>query len=132
VAAILICEDDDLYCQVAQAAFAGSDHDVRFAHDGNQALALLRAGPADLVITDLVMPGKDGLELIRAIRGASGDVPILAVTAGMVSLKEPLLVAATAFGADEVLKKPYRPAMLRERAEALLKKSADRRSGSAA
>jgi two-component system, chemotaxis family, chemotaxis protein CheY len=132
VATILFCEDDDLYRQVAQAAFAQSGHRVQFAHNGDQALALLQSDPADLVITDLVMPGRDGLELICAIRGTRHHLPILAITAGVISLKEALLVAASAFGADDVLQKPFRPAVLRERAEALLEKAAKRQAGNAA
>jgi len=132
VARILICEDDDLYRQIAQAAFAGSNHELSFAENGDQALQRLTAEPVDLVITDLVMPGKDGLEVIRAVRDAHSRVPILAMTAGLAALKEPLLVAATALGADDVIEKPFRLVALRERAEALLRKAADKRAESAA
>jgi DNA-binding response OmpR family regulator len=132
VAKILICEDDDLYRQIADAAFSGSAHQLLFAQNGDQALAHVNAGPVDLVITDLVMPGKDGLEVIRAIREMHSQVPILAMTAGLASLKEPLLVAATALGADDVIQKPFRPAALRERADALLAKAAQKRAESAA
>jgi len=132
VAKILICEDDDLYRQVAEAAFAGGDHELSFAQNGDEALSSLEAGPVDLVITDLVMPGKDGLEVIRAIRETHSRVPILAMTAGLASLKEPLLVAAKALGADDVIQKPFRPPALRERAEALLAKAAAKRDESAA
>jgi len=132
VARILICEDDDLYRQIAEAAFAGSNHQLFFAQNGDQALLKLKSDPIDLVITDLVMPGKDGLEVIRAIRGAHNRIPILAMTAGLASLKEPLLVAATALGADDVIEKPFRPVALRERSDALLRKAATKPGESAA
>jgi len=120
VARILICEDDELYQQIADAAFAGSEHEVMFAPNGSEALKHLRAHPVDIVVTDLLMPDKDGLEVIRAIREGSSRTPILAMTAGLASLKEPLLVAASALGANDVIQKPFRPVALRERVEALL------------
>jgi DNA-binding response OmpR family regulator len=123
VAKILICEDDELYCQIAEAAFAGGGHDVLFASNGRQALNHLKTTEVDLVVTDLVMPDKDGLEVIRSIREKNALTPILAMTAGLASLKEPLLVAATALGANDVIQKPFRPAALRERVDALLAKA---------
>ncbi len=132
MAKILICEDDDLYRQIAEAAFAGGNHQLFFAKNGDEALARLKTESMDLIVTDLVMPGKDGLEVIRAIRGAHSRVPILAMTAGLASLKEPLLVAATALGADDVIQKPFRPVALRERTDALLAKAAAKRGESAA
>ena len=125
MAKILICEDDELYRQIAEAAFAAGDHEVTFAENGRQALSQLNAPGAsiDLVVTDLVMPDKDGLEVIRAIRDRCAATPILAMTAGVASLKEPLLVAASALGANDVIQKPFRPPALRERAEALLAKA---------
>jgi DNA-binding response OmpR family regulator len=120
VARILICEDDELYQQIADAAFAGSEHEVMFAPNGSEALKHLRARHFDIVVTDLLMPDKDGLEVIRAIREGMSGTPILAMTAGLASLKEPLLVAASALGANDVIQKPFRPVALRERVEALL------------
>jgi DNA-binding response OmpR family regulator len=132
VAKILICEDDELYRQIAEAAFAGGEHQLHFAHDGDQAQRWLAAESVDLVVTDLVMPGKDGLELIRILRKTHAGVSILAMTAGLASLKEPLVVAATALGADDVIEKPFRPAALRARAEALLIKAVIPRNESVA
>jgi DNA-binding response OmpR family regulator len=130
VAKILICEDDDLYRQIAEVAFADCGHELVFANNGDEALAKLKRDPVDLIVTDLVMPGKDGLEVIRAIRSTHNRMPILAMTAGLATLKEPLLVAATALGADDVIEKPFRPQALRQRVDALLAKAA--RSGESA
>jgi two-component system, chemotaxis family, chemotaxis protein CheY len=123
VAKILICEDDELYQQIAEAAFAGGEHNVTFASNGLQALQRLSESTFDLVVTDLMMPDKDGLEVIRAIREGNAKTPILAMTAGLASLKEPLLVAAAALGANDVIQKPFRPGALRERVAALLAQS---------
>ena len=124
MAKILICEDDELYQQIAEAAFAGSGHEVTMAANGRQAISHLRAASFDLVVTDLLMPDKDGLEVISAIRERSSQIPILAMTAGLASLKEPLLVAASALGANDVIRKPFRPIALREQVDALLKGAA--------
>lgn len=132
MANILICEDDELYRQIGEAAFAGSEHRLYLAKNGDEALARLKTEKIDLIVTDLVMPGKDGLEVIRAIRETHSRMPILAMTAGLASLKEPLLVAASALGADDVIEKPFRPMALRQRADALLAKAAARRDESAA
>lgn len=133
MAKILICEDDDLYRQVAEIAFTDSGHVLVFAQNGDEALACLKQDPAiDLVVTDLVMPGKDGLEVIRAIRESHDRMPVLAMTAGLATLKGPLLVAASALGADDVIEKPFRPLALRARVDALLAKAAARRAESAA
>lgn len=123
MAKILICEDDELYQQIAEAAFAGGEHNITFASDGLQALQRLSESTFDLVVTDLMMPDKDGLEVIRAIREGNAKTPILAMTAGLASLKEPLLVAASALGANDVIQKPFRPGALRERVAALLAQS---------
>lgn len=126
MASILICEDDELYRQIAELAFADGGHQLAFAVNGDQALARLRGEPVDLIVTDLVMPGKDGLEVIRALRAGHSRLPILAMTAGLATLKEPLLVAASALGADDVIEKPFRPQALRQRADVLLAKAAAR------
>lgn len=120
VACILICEDDELYREIAAAAFIETAHKVLFAVNGEEALETFKANPVDLVVTDLVMPNKDGLELIRDIRGLAADMPVLAMTAGVASLKDPLLTAASALGADDVIDKPFRPQMLRQKVDALL------------
>lgn len=120
MARILICEDDELYRQIAEVAFAGSGHELTFAEDGNSALAQMRKQHIDLLVTDLVMPDKDGLEIIRDIRGAGSSTPILAISGGRTSQRDPLLAAATALGANRIVLKPFRPHVLREQAEALL------------
>ncbi len=120
MARILICEDDELYRQIAEVAFAGSGHELTFVEDGNSALAHIRKQHIDLLVTDLVMPDKDGLEIIQEIRGSGSRTPILAMSGGRTSHKDPLLAAAIALGANRIVVKPFRPHALREHADALL------------
>lgn len=129
VARILICEDDELYRQLAEVAFASSGHELEFLDSGYAVMKKLAAGPFDLLITDIVMPDKDGLEVIREIRGHGYDVPILVMSGGMSSLKAPIIAAAQALGANEVITKPFRPPALREKAEALMKAASERQLG---
>ena len=132
MATILICDDDELYREIAGAAFNDSGHQVVFATNGDEAAAMIAATPVDVLITDLVMPGKDGLELIRELRGRERSILVLAMTAGLASLKDPLLIAASAFGADDVIQKPFRPMALRQKVDALLKAAALKKDETAA
>lgn len=122
VANILICEDDEFYRQIAEVAFASPGHEITFLENGFSVASRLSAGTFDLLITDIVMPGKDGLEVIRELRNSGLAIPILVMSGGVSTLKAPILAAASALGADEIIAKPFRPQMLRERAEALMKK----------
>jgi DNA-binding response OmpR family regulator len=129
---ILICDDDELYREIAGAAFSESGHNILFATNGDEALRVIAANAVDVLVTDLVMPGKDGLELIKDVRRAENPIAVLAMTAGLASLKDPLLIAASAFGADDVIQKPFRPMVLRQKVDALLAAVALKRSESAA
>lgn len=89
--------------------------------DGNSALAAVRAGAADLVVLDLMLPGLDGLSLCRAIRNGSvnADVPILMLTA---KGEESDKVVGLESGADDYLTKPFGIRELVARARALLRR----------
>lgn len=108
MARILVCEDDAVYREMTGTILKARGHDVVFAEDGVRALDRLRDDAVDLVVTDLVMPGPDGLEIIRSIRERQGQVPILAMSGGLGTLKDPLLMAATVMGATKVIEKPFR------------------------
>jgi DNA-binding response OmpR family regulator len=126
VAKILICEDDPLYRQIAEVAFAGSEHETEFLGDGFDVVHRLSKGGYHLLVTDIVMPDKDGLEVIREIRRRAIKVPILVMSGDSSSLRAPFLQAAKALGADEIIAKPFRPPALREKAEALMRLANDR------
>jgi two-component system, chemotaxis family, chemotaxis protein CheY len=132
MATILICDDDELYREIAGAAFTDSGHQILFATNGDEAAAMLASHTIDVLVTDLVMPGKDGLELIKDVRRLAQPVSVLAMTAGLASLKDPLLIAASAFGANDVIQKPFRPMALRQKVDELLKAAARERGESAA
>lgn len=65
---ILVVEDDDTFRSFLQTILQDDGHEVECAADGAKALRLLRQGSFDLVVSDLKLPGKDGLELFRETR----------------------------------------------------------------
>ena len=78
---ILLVDDDDLTRELLRDYFADAGYDVMVAANGRGACDVLAGFPADLVITDLEMPGMDGLELIRWLRSSRPGCSILLVTA---------------------------------------------------
>ncbi|HHJ06322.1 MAG TPA: response regulator [Anaerolineae bacterium] len=84
----------------------GDNYLVRAASDGFEALDILREDPFDLVITDYMMPGMDGLELIESIRALSPNVQVILTTALRGKTLEKLLAEAQV---DYFLPKPYTP-----------------------
>jgi CheY-like chemotaxis protein len=80
VARILLVEDDEAVRDILKKALVSSGHEVEEAENGNVALAAYRRQPCDLVITDLVMPEKDGLETILELRRMNPAVKIVAMS----------------------------------------------------
>jgi len=86
---------------------AGEGYGVSEAHNGEEAINSYRLEPADLVITDLFMPEKDGLELIRELRSLYPDAKIIAISGGEHRNTGIYLRAAQALGASRTLAKPF-------------------------
>lgn len=100
---VLIVEDDpDIYDSIA-FALASAGYIVEHARDGSEALAVLERFQPDVVITDLVMPGMSGEELIRGIQNRGGRRPRIVVVSGLDRLK----ARCEALGVDECLTKPF-------------------------
>jgi YesN/AraC family two-component response regulator len=80
---------------------------VREASDGNEALESYRNIPADLVVTDIIMPNKEGSETILEFRRSYGDVKIVAMSGGGRNSSQDYLKLARTFGANLTLSKPF-------------------------
>jgi DNA-binding response OmpR family regulator len=108
---ILLTDDDTMLREMLATALAEAGHTVVQARDGKQATSLFRAQPADLVITDLIMPDGEGLESIAALHREWPEVPIIAISG--VSPYSPLyLDLASKLGARRTLYKPFQIAEL--------------------
>jgi CheY-like chemotaxis protein len=83
-------------------------HDVLEAANGDKALSLLSQEPVELVITDIFMPGKDGIETITELRRVCPDVRIIAVSGYATDRASPYLRIAEHLGADAALCKPVK------------------------
>jgi two-component system chemotaxis response regulator CheY len=107
---ILTVDDSASMRQAVSFALAAAGYDVLEAVDGIEAVARL-SGPVDMVITDLNMPGMDGIDLIRHIRTKSNHkyIPILMLTTESQPAKKE---AAKAAGATCWMVKPFRPEQL--------------------
>jgi CheY-like chemotaxis protein len=114
VATILLVEDDEGVRDILHKTLVAAGHDVEDAENGAVALAAYRRQPRDLVITDLVMPEKNGLETIMELRRLNPAVKIIAISGGgrNLGLGELYLDSARLFGAGKILAKPFTSAAL--------------------
>lgn len=103
---ILVIDDDAQCAELLQAVFEQAGHAVRTAADGKIGLNMSRSEKFDLVITDVLMPEKDGLELIKELRRDNPAVQIIAISGGGLLHAEDCLKMARLFGAQHILKKP--------------------------
>lgn len=106
MARILIIDDDVTIQTVFQRFLIGKGYEVSVASDGRKGLRRLDEENIDLVITDIMMPETDGLEVVMAIRGKGWDIPVIAISGGMHAMPMDFLPMAKKFGACKVLYKP--------------------------
>jgi CheY-like chemotaxis protein len=103
---VLIVDDDPVFRAIAVELLSPWFECIEL-DDGDSALRHLSRHTADLIVTDVLMPRVDGLELIRAARSEGCYVPIIAVSGGGPGLDADLLLEmATAYGVDAVAAKP--------------------------
>ena len=106
MARVLIIDDDEAIRSVFARFLTGKGYDVVVAEDGRQGLRSLEEEPVDLVVTDIMMPEVDGLEVVMAIQGKDTSIPVVAISGGMHAMPMDFLPMAKKFGAVEVLYKP--------------------------
>ena len=103
---ILIIDDEEMVRDVLRQTLEREGYDVQAAADGEKGLSLFETWKPDLVITDILMPGKEGLETIRELRAVDPDVQIIAISGGGDRGDLNFLRAASMFGAVRTLSKP--------------------------
>jgi two-component system, OmpR family, alkaline phosphatase synthesis response regulator PhoP len=118
---ILVIEDNAALASGIEYNLGLEGHEVQVADDGRRGLALAREWSPDLVILDLMLPGIDGYEVLRAIRGDKNDVPVLILSARG---EEADKVRGFRLDADQYVTKPFGVLELLERVGSLLRRHA--------
>ncbi len=106
MARILIIDDDPQILDMLGQTLEREGHEVVDAPDGKEGLKLYRENPTDLIITDLIMPEKEGIETIMELRRDFPDVKIIAISGGGQIDAEQYLSMAQKLGAQRTFAKP--------------------------
>ena len=121
MARILVIDDEELIRMTVVQTLEGAGHTVVEAVDGDDGVKKFREAPADLVITDILMPNKEGIETITELRGIQPDLLIIAMSGGGRQKNTSFLDIAEKMGAAAVLKKPFRIDELQQTVDNLLR-----------
>jgi DNA-binding response OmpR family regulator len=116
---ILVVEDERKVASFIQRGLEAEHHQVDVAHDGEAGLSRALDGDYDLVVLDVMLPGRDGLSVLRELRARRRTVPVLLLTARAGVADK---VAGLDGGADDYLTKPFEVAELLARMRALLRR----------
>lgn len=108
MARILLVEDDPLVSKSLCMAMESKGHVVVTAENGDVGMRTFAEGGFDLVVTDIIMPDKEGIGLIIEIRRLSPDVKIVAISGGGRTGNLDFLTMARSLGATAILRKPIR------------------------
>ncbi|MGC5167065.1 MtrAB system response regulator MtrA [Luteimicrobium sp. DT211] len=120
-ARVLVVDDDTALAEMIGIVLKSEGFDPVFCADGDAALGVFRASQPDLVLLDLMLPGKDGTEVCREIRAESGT-PIIMLTAKSDTVD---VVQGLESGADDYISKPFKPKELVARIKARLRRTED-------
>jgi DNA-binding response OmpR family regulator len=112
---VLVVDDEPVMCDFLEAALEEAGCTVTIAHNGREAMASFSAGGYDVVVTDLSMPEKDGVQVIIEIRRLNPPVAIVAMSGA--GDRESLLRMAKMFEADTLIRKPFTAQQLAEAIE---------------
>ena len=118
---VLIVDDDQALSEMLGIVLRGEGFDPVFCGDGAQALQVFRSCKPDVVLLDLMLPGRDGIDVCRSIRAESG-VPIVMLTAKTDTVD---IVVGLESGADDYIVKPFKPKELVARIRARMRRNDD-------
>jgi DNA-binding response OmpR family regulator len=104
---ILVIDDDEIMNGMIMQLLSEAGYEVEGARDGEIGLKLFEGASFDLIVTDIVMPEKEGLETIVAVRKRNKTIPIIAISGGGKLGPEQYLHLAQKFGADYAFQKPF-------------------------
>jgi DNA-binding response OmpR family regulator len=118
---LLVVEDEAGIAFALEADLRAEGYDVVVATTGDEAMRTVGAGSVDLVLLDVMLPGKDGFEVCREMRRSGVRAPIIMLTA---KAQEAEKVMGLELGADDYITKPFSPRELRARIKAALRRAA--------
>lgn len=107
MARILVVDDEPDICDLLREILSLAGYDVLVASDGDSAMTLLRKQPVDLILTDIFMPGKEGIETIMELRRDFPTVKIVAMSGGGKTGELHYLRDAVQLGAVRTISKPF-------------------------
>ncbi len=125
---VLLVEDEPSLVRTVSDRLVAEGYEVTAAGDGDIALEQAVQQPFDLVVLDIMLPGRDGFEICRELRRQGFEMPILMLTARTEVVDR---VVGLKLGADDYLTKPFEMAELLARIEALLRRAGSSLAGSA-
>lgn len=106
MARVIVVDDEEQVREMLKETLSQAGHEVLTAANGDEALATHRDHTANVVVTDILMPHKEGIETIRELRRESPELKIIAYTGGGRNEPEHYLRYARSFGADRTFSKP--------------------------
>jgi len=128
VSRILLADDDVELTEMLSQYLGAEGFAVETAHDGESALAMVRGGGFDLMVLDVMMPGKNGFDVLRELRASSLLLPVLMLTARDEDVDS---IVGLELGADDYLPKPCNPRVLVARIRAILRRAMSGAAGAA-
>lgn len=120
MARIVVIDDDDAVRGLVRQTLERAGHDVLDARDGELGLQLVNAKRPELVITDIFMPGMDGIVTLRRLRKEWPEIKVIVISGGDKTGRMDLRQDAEFLGAAVTLAKPFRPAELLQAVKELL------------
>jgi len=123
VTRLLLVEDEAALARGLADNFRDEGYDVRIVSHGDAVLAAVRNAPPDLVVLDVMLPGRSGLDVLRELRAQGATLPVLMLTAKGDVVDR---VVGLELGADDYLPKPFAVRELLARVRALLRRAAQK------
>ena len=120
---ILVIDDESLLRSTVCTILSREGFTVESAGDGDAGIASVHKNPPDVVITDIFMPNKDGIEIVMELKRCSPHIKIIAMTGGGEARMMEISHAAELLGADLVLRKPFDKSALLAALKEVLKNS---------
>lgn len=116
---LLVIDDDRELCDLVREYLEGDGFEVEMRFDGDAGLARILADPPDLVVLDVMLPGKNGFDVLREVRARS-SLPVVMLTARGEDIDR---IVGLELGADDYLGKPFNPRELAARVRAVLRRA---------